>query len=124
MTVSHGARCVDRRDFWPHGSRTAASAIKSYRTSVSRKVAVLRGARSRDGATRSEAGVGAAPGPVGPEVGCDECFDHLDRSVELELAGQDADAAIPACARTSRAAPPAATSTRAFAALVGGEQQL
>jgi hypothetical protein len=34
-------------------------------------------------------------GPKGPEVGCDECFDLLDRYVELELAGEDADAAIP-----------------------------
>jgi hypothetical protein len=34
-------------------------------------------------------------GPAGPEVGCDECFDVLDRYVELELAGRDADAAVP-----------------------------
>lgn len=34
-------------------------------------------------------------GPAAPEVGCDVCFDELDRYVELELAGQDADAAIP-----------------------------
>ena len=34
-------------------------------------------------------------GPAGREVGCDVCFDELDRYVELELAGQDADAAVP-----------------------------
>jgi hypothetical protein len=34
-------------------------------------------------------------GPAGPEVGCDTCFAELDRYVELELAGADADAAIP-----------------------------
>ena len=34
-------------------------------------------------------------GPAEPEVGCDVCFEELDRYVELELAGQDADAAIP-----------------------------
>lgn len=34
-------------------------------------------------------------GSEGPELGCDECFDQLDRYVELELAGADADAAIP-----------------------------
>jgi hypothetical protein len=34
-------------------------------------------------------------GPAGPEVSCDECFDQLDRYVELELAGADADTAIP-----------------------------
>jgi hypothetical protein len=34
-------------------------------------------------------------GPAGPELGCDECFDELDRYVELELSGANADAAIP-----------------------------
>lgn len=34
-------------------------------------------------------------GPGGPEVGCDECFEQLDRFVELELSGADADAALP-----------------------------
>jgi hypothetical protein len=34
-------------------------------------------------------------GPNEPEVGCDECFDALDRYVELEAAGADADIAIP-----------------------------
>ena len=34
-------------------------------------------------------------GPAGPEVDCDTCFEELDRFVELELAGEDVDAAIP-----------------------------
>jgi hypothetical protein len=34
-------------------------------------------------------------GPEGPELSCEECFDQLDRYVELDLAGADADAAIP-----------------------------
>jgi hypothetical protein len=34
-------------------------------------------------------------GPPGPEVGCDECFAELDRFVEAELAGRDADAEVP-----------------------------
>jgi len=34
-------------------------------------------------------------GPAEPEVGCDACFEELDRYVELELAGENADAAIP-----------------------------
>ena len=34
-------------------------------------------------------------GPAGPEVGCDTCFEELDRYVELELAGVGADVAIP-----------------------------
>ena len=35
-------------------------------------------------------------GPAEPELSCDECFDQLDRYVELELAGGgDADSAVP-----------------------------
>jgi predicted anti-sigma-YlaC factor YlaD len=34
-------------------------------------------------------------GSAEPEVGCNVCFDQLDRYVELELAGEDADTAIP-----------------------------
>ena len=34
-------------------------------------------------------------GPGAPEIGCDECFEQLDRYVELELAGEDADASVP-----------------------------
>jgi hypothetical protein len=34
-------------------------------------------------------------GPGGPELGCDDCFDELDRYVELELAGEDADRTVP-----------------------------
>lgn len=34
-------------------------------------------------------------GPAGPEVSCEECFEELDRYVELELAGADAEAAVP-----------------------------
>ena len=34
-------------------------------------------------------------GPPGPELSCEECFEQLDRHVELELAGSDAGAAIP-----------------------------
>ena len=40
--------------------------------------------------------LGRLLGPAGPEVGCDECFEQLDRYVELELAGADADAVQPA----------------------------
>jgi hypothetical protein len=34
-------------------------------------------------------------GPAEPELTCDECFDELDRYVELGLAGRDADTAVP-----------------------------
>jgi hypothetical protein len=39
--------------------------------------------------------VGRLLGPAGPELSCDECFDQLDRYVEFEIGGSDADAAIP-----------------------------
>jgi len=34
-------------------------------------------------------------GPAGPEVTCEECFERLDQYVDLELAGEDADARLP-----------------------------
>jgi hypothetical protein len=34
-------------------------------------------------------------GPSEPELSCDQCFEQLDRYVELELHGGDADVAIP-----------------------------
>lgn len=37
----------------------------------------------------------ALTGPRGPELTCDQCFEQLDRYVELDLADADADAAIP-----------------------------
>jgi hypothetical protein len=39
--------------------------------------------------------LGRLLGPGEREIGCDECFDQLDRYVELELAGADAEAAVP-----------------------------
>ena len=37
----------------------------------------------------------ALTGPRGPELTCDQCFERLDRYVELELTDADADTAIP-----------------------------
>jgi hypothetical protein len=39
--------------------------------------------------------IGRLLGPAGPELSCERCFEELDRYVELELSGADADAAIP-----------------------------
>lgn len=33
-------------------------------------------------------------GPAGPELACGECFEQLDRYVEEQLAGRDADALV------------------------------
>jgi len=45
--------------------------------------------------TESERLVARLLGPAGPEVSCETCFEELDRYVDLELAGRDADAAWP-----------------------------
>jgi predicted anti-sigma-YlaC factor YlaD len=34
-------------------------------------------------------------GPEGPEIGCEECFEQLDEYVDADLAGRDADRAVP-----------------------------
>jgi hypothetical protein len=34
-------------------------------------------------------------GPAEPEVTCEQCFELLDQYVDLELAGEDADARLP-----------------------------
>jgi hypothetical protein len=39
--------------------------------------------------------VGRLLGPAGPELSCEECFDQLDRYVELELTGADAESRVP-----------------------------
>lgn len=39
--------------------------------------------------------VGRLLGPDGIELTCEECFEQLDRYVELEYAGADADAEVP-----------------------------
>jgi hypothetical protein len=39
--------------------------------------------------------LGRVLGPAGPEIGCDECFEQLDRYVEVALAGGDAENAVP-----------------------------
>ena len=39
--------------------------------------------------------IGRLLGPAAPEVGCDECFELIDRYVDLEVAGKDTDDALP-----------------------------
>jgi hypothetical protein len=50
---------------------------------------------NRDSDTGGRRLLGRLLGPEGPELTCDECFAQLDRYVDLELAGADADRAIP-----------------------------
>jgi anti-sigma factor RsiW len=68
--------------------------------------------------------LGRLLGPKEPEVGCDECFALLDRYVELELAGEDADAAIPGLRAHLAGCPACREEHESLRALVGGEQAL
>jgi anti-sigma factor RsiW len=61
-------------------------------------------------------------GPAEPEVDCDTCFAQLDRYVELELAGHDADAAIPGLRAHLAGCPACAEEHESLRALVGAER--
>ena len=61
-------------------------------------------------------------GPAEPEVGCEVCFEELDRYVELELEGQDADAAIPGLRAHLAGCPACREEHASLRALVGGQQ--
>ncbi len=69
-------------------------------------------------------GVARLLGPAEREVGCDECFEELDRYVELELAGANADAAIPGLRAHLVGCPACREEHESLRALVGGEQAL
>ena len=68
--------------------------------------------------------LGRLLGPAGPEVGCDVCFDQLDRYVELELACEDADAALPGLRTHLQGCPACREEHESLRAFVGGEQAL
>ena len=57
------------------------------------------------GDSRSDSLLSRLLGPGEPEVTCDVCFDELDRYVELEFAGADAEAAVPGMAAHLRGCP-------------------
>jgi anti-sigma factor RsiW len=60
-------------------------------------------------------------GPAEPEVGCDTCFAELDRYVELELAGADANAAVPGLRAHLAGCPACAEEHESLRALVAAE---
>jgi hypothetical protein len=61
-------------------------------------------------------------GPAEPEVGCEVCFDELDRYVELELAGEDVETAIPGLRAHLDGCPACREEHDSLRALVSGEQ--
>jgi hypothetical protein len=66
--------------------------------------------------------LGRLLGSAGPDVGCDVCFDELDRYVELELAGADVDALIPGLRAHLDGCPACREEHDSLHALVGGNQ--
>ena len=65
--------------------------------------------------------MGRLLGPAAPEVGCDECFAELDRYVELELAGADADAVLPGFRAHLEGCPACRAEHSSLKAFVSGE---
>jgi hypothetical protein len=60
-------------------------------------------------------------GPKGPELGCDACFEMLDRYVELELAGDDAEGAVPGMLAHLEGCPACREEHESLRALVASE---
>ena len=65
--------------------------------------------------------LGRLLGPAGPEVGCDVCFEELDRYVDLELIGADAGTAVPGLRAHLAGCPACREEYESLKALVAGE---
>jgi hypothetical protein len=68
--------------------------------------------------------LGRLLGPGVPEIGCDACFDQLDRYVELELTGRDTETALPGFKAHLDGCPACREDYESLRALVGGDQAL
>ena len=60
-------------------------------------------------------------GPAGPELTCEQCFEHLDRHVELTLAGADADSAVPGMSAHLQGCPACQEDHESLMALVAAD---
>jgi hypothetical protein len=65
--------------------------------------------------------LGRVLGPAEPEVGCEVCFEELDRYVELELAGDEADTAVPGLRAHLVGCPACREEYESLRALLAGE---
>jgi hypothetical protein len=65
--------------------------------------------------------LGRMLGAAGPDIGCERCFDELDRYVELELAGRDAERAVPGMQAHLRGCPACAEERDSLRALVAAD---
>jgi len=61
----------------------------------------------------------AVLGPEGPELTCERCFEELDRYVELELSGADAEATVPGMRAHLEGCPACHEDHESLKALVG-----
>ncbi len=61
-------------------------------------------------------------GPGRPEVTCEVCFDELDRYVDLEMAGADAEAAVPGMTAHLRGCPACSEEYESLRALLTEDQ--
>jgi hypothetical protein len=59
-------------------------------------------------------------GPAGHEVSCEQCFELLDQYVDLELAGEDADARLPGMRAHFEGCPACHEDHESLRALVAG----
>jgi hypothetical protein len=60
-------------------------------------------------------------GPDGPELTCEQCFQALDRYVEVELAGGDAERAVPGMTAHLQGCPACREEHESLLALAGGD---
>jgi hypothetical protein len=65
--------------------------------------------------------LGRVLGPNAPELTCEQCFEELDRYVELVIAGEGADERIPGMRAHLQGCPACAEDFRGLRDLVGRE---
>ena len=65
--------------------------------------------------------LGRLLGPDAEELSCEECFDELDRYVELELAGEPADERVPGMRAHLEGCPACAEDHRSLRDLLSAE---
>ena len=64
--------------------------------------------------------LGRVLGPDAPELSCEQCFDELDRYVELVVAGKPADEQVPGMRAHLQGCPACAEDFRSLRDLVDG----
>jgi len=65
--------------------------------------------------------LGKLLGPEGPEISCEECFEQLDRYVDVEVSGGDPNASVPGMRAHLQGCPACGEDHRSLLALVRRE---